>query len=204
MFAVTASTTRPTVAHARATTAKKSSAKVVKPAAAVLRADKVRVFTMRCDAMRWPESRGDDNTPSRSARRRGRLARRCAAIARGADAWETRASRRCARGRCGTSRDGAMRARADARGWGFGIANRSRASDRGVVAHSRVGVSHTARERCMWMICVRVCERCAMALRARGAAASIAGVGSYRGCGVDKVAHAGRLFHAYGVADASI
>uniref|UniRef100_A0A7S0KED8 Cytochrome b6-f complex subunit PetN n=1 Tax=Ostreococcus mediterraneus TaxID=1486918 RepID=A0A7S0KED8_9CHLO len=41
MFAVTASTTRPTVAHARATTAKKSSAKVVKPAAAVLRADKL-------------------------------------------------------------------------------------------------------------------------------------------------------------------
>jgi len=53
MFAVTASTTRPTVARARATTAKKSSAKVVKPAAAVLRADKVRACAMRCDAMRW-------------------------------------------------------------------------------------------------------------------------------------------------------
>ena len=44
-----------------------------------------------------------------------------------------------------------------------------------------------------------------MALRARdGAAAAIAGVGSYRGCGVDKVARESRLFHAKGVADASM
>jgi len=47
------------------------------------------------------------------------------------------------------------------------------------------------------MICARVCARCAMALRARdGAEAAIAGVGSYRGCGVDKVARESRLFHA--------
>ena len=111
MFAVTASTTRPTVARARATTAKKSSAKVVKPAAAVLRADKVRARAMRCDAMRCDGSRGDDNTPSRGARgvadasraiaARSRAVRMRGKLAHGVDAREggagRRAMARCAR-----------------------------------------------------------------------------------------------------------
>lgn len=100
---------------------------------------------------------------------------------------------------------GAMRARVDARGWGFGIAApiaRERSGRRRALAHGRIAHRASAMDVDDMHACVRaVCDGFACA---RGAAASIAGVGSYRGCGVDKVARAGRLCRAYGVADASM
>jgi hypothetical protein len=113
---------------------------------------------------------------SRAVRMRGKLAHRV-------DAREGGAGRRAY---------GAMRARVDARGWGFGIAApiaRERSGRRRALAHGRIAHRSSAMDVDDMHACVRaVCDGFACA---RGAAASFVGVGSYRGCGVDKVARGG-------------